>query len=158
MDFASVSFAVLESETKTVTQSFECASDTTEICAFHFTAVTALTVNFYEEYWNCGSVSTKGLGLGTVYLPNANGIGSTISRGINFGDRNIIQCRVQLERNVDFHCGPKGGSEWFDTHEYGPWSDAYMSERDPADCVVPMEAFHFLDSCCTRTRSRNVQK
>ena len=84
-DFASLGFSVSESNTETVTDSFECAEDTTEICAFHYTAVTAVSVTFYQEDWTCGSVVKTNLGAGTVWLPNTNGIGSTISRGTNFG-------------------------------------------------------------------------
>jgi hypothetical protein len=77
----------------------------------HFTAVTALTVMFYQEDWTCCSVVKKQIGPGTVYLPNANRIGSTISRGANFGNKNIIQCHGEAERDPDFYCGPKGGPE-----------------------------------------------
>ncbi|KAF2098700.1 hypothetical protein NA57DRAFT_75939 [Rhizodiscina lignyota] len=142
-DFASVGFSVGESDTKTVTDSFECAGSMTEICAMHYTAVTAVTVDFYSVTENCGVQSTQDEGTGVVYLPNSNGIGSTVSRGTNFGDRNIIQCRGQAAREVDFYCGPAGGPEWFDTNEYGPWSDAYMAALDPAGCAVPIEALKF---------------
>lgn len=144
-DFASVGFSVTETNTESVSETFPCAGDTTEICAIHYTAVTALTVRFYQELLGCGSPVSKEVGQGIVYLPNANGVGSTISRGTNFGDRNIIQCRGQAERNLDFYCGPKGGPEWFQTNEYGPWSDAYMEQKEPADCAVPIEALKFND-------------
>lgn len=81
-----------------------------------YTAVTALSVNFYEEK-TCGSYTTPAVhkGKGIVYLPNADGVGSLIQRGTNFGGRNIIQCRGNVDRKVSFHCGPKGGPEWFYT-------------------------------------------
>lgn len=92
-----------------------------------YTAVTALTVNFYKQI-SCGSWMgpVEDEGVGTVYLPNANGIGSTLSRGLNFGDRNIIQCRGDAERKIDFLCGPKGGPEWFDTHQVSDLSRVYF--------------------------------
>ena len=143
-DFASLGFSVTETETKSVENTFNCpGSDGTEICAFHYTAVTALSVTFYKHELSCGITTTTSLGPGTVWLPNSNGIGSTVSRGTNFGARNIIQCRGQAEREIDFNCGPKGGPEWFNTNEYGPWSDAYMAALDPPDCAVPIEALKF---------------
>lgn len=142
-DLANVGFTVGESDTKSVTDSFACAGGMTEICAMHYTAVTAVSVEFWVTDHTCGTTRQTDLGAGTVYLPNANGIGSTISRGTNFGDRNIIQCRGTAAREIDFFCGPRGGPEWFDTNEYGPWSDAYMAVLDPAGCPVPIEALKF---------------
>ena len=68
-----------------------------------------------------------------------------MSRGTNFGDRNIIQCRRTSEYEIDFYCGPKGGPEWFFMNELGPWSDAYMAALDPPGCAVPIKALKFLD-------------
>jgi hypothetical protein len=146
-DFASLGFSVGESDTQTVSETFQCGGNgMTEICAMHYTAVTAVSVTFTSVITTCeGPDPPITEGTGVVYLPNANGIGSTISRGTNFGTRNIIQCRGQSEREVDFYCGPAGGPEWFDTHEYGPWSDAYQAALDPAGCAVPIEAMKFND-------------
>lgn len=83
----------------------------------HYMAVTALTVRFYSQTI-CGSYigPTEEKGVGIVYLPNANGHGSISGRGVNYSDRNIMQCRGNVERQVNYHCGPKGTSNWFDTH------------------------------------------
>jgi hypothetical protein len=145
-DFANLGFAVSESQTNSVTDTFPCVGGMTEICALHYTAVTAVTVEFFSQVISCDGIGLQKLPVGTgiVYLPNADGIGSVMSRGTNFGDRNIIQCRGSVEREVDFHCGPRGGPEWFDTNEYGPWSDAYMAALEPAGCAVPIEALKFL--------------
>lgn len=144
--FANFGFSVGESDSKSVQQSFTCGENgMTEICVMHYTAVTAITVHFYKTTTGCQDQTTEDLGEGVVYLPNANGIGSTIARGTNFGRRNIIQCRGQAARELNFYCGPPGGPDWFDTHEYGPWSEAYMSSFDQASCAVPIEAFKFED-------------
>lgn len=123
-------------------------------------------MRFFRET-SCGSYigPTEDLGVGTVYLPNANGVGSVVYRGTNFGGRNIIQCRGQAERTVHLRCGPKGGPEWFETHEVsirtylsfirnpstseanaekmGPFGEDWLAAMDPPDCVAPIEAFHF---------------
>lgn len=145
--FAPLGFSVTESDTKSVTTGIECedSNTMTEICAMHYTAVTAISVTFSTTTITCGSSDTQQLGPGTVWLPNANGIGSTVSMGTNFGDRNIIQCRGQAAREIDFNCGPKGGPEFYTTNEIGPWSEAYLSALDPPDCAVPIEALKFKD-------------
>lgn len=145
--FASVGFSVGESDTKSVNTAFECgANGMSEICAMHYTAVTAVSVEFLKtRIDNCGGSSDTVTGTGVVYLPNANGVGSYMARGANFGSRNIIQCRGQDQRELLFACGPAGGPEWFDTKELGPGSEAYQAEKVPQDCFVPIEAFQFND-------------
>lgn len=144
-DFANIGFSVGEADTKTVTDSFACDENTdmTEICALHYTAVTAVTVEFWSTTKSCDISTDNDLGQGVVYLPNANGIGSVISRGTNFGDRNLIQCRGMAERNVDFFCGPPGGPEFWDDTGYGPFAPKYMNALDPAGCAIPIEAYHW---------------
>jgi hypothetical protein len=65
-----------------------------------------------------------------VYLPNADEVGSVVARGTNFGSRNVIQCRGDVDRTVVLNCGPKGGPEWFDTH-------AVRSDFDSSRCGGP---------------------
>ena len=146
-DFSSLGFSVTESQTSSVSDSFTCETGPTEICALHYTAITAVTVEFFSQVFRCEGITPprQSVGTGVVYLPNADGVGSVMSRGTNFGDRNIIQCRRTSEREIDFYCGPKGGPEWFFTNELGPWSDAYMAALDPPGCAVPIEALKFLD-------------
>ena len=142
-DFATLGFSVEQSDTKTVQDFFSCDGKMTDICALHYTAVTAITVDFFQSTNTCGMKTEANLGRGVVYLPNANGIGSTISRGANFADPVIIQCRGTATREVNFYCGPKGGPEWFDNRPIGPWTAAYLTALDPPGCQVPMEALKF---------------
>lgn len=143
--FGALGFSVGESDTQTVSDAFACTPGVgmTEICALHYTAVTAVSVELWEHTISCGNSITTDLGPGTVYLPNSGGIGSTMSRGTNFGGQNIIQCRGQDAREIDFFCGPAGGPEYFETTGYGPWQPSYMNALDPAGCPVPIEAMQF---------------
>jgi hypothetical protein len=144
--FANVGFAVSEEESISVEQSFSCETNPTQICVLQYQAYTALTVAFKTVVTACG-IEDPPIedGTGIVYLPNAGGKGNTVARGANFGDRNISQCKGDVDREILFYCGPAGGPEWFDNNTPGPWTDAYMAALDPPGCFVPIEAMHFLD-------------
>lgn len=143
-DFAAFSFSVSKADTKTVTSSFKCNKNAETICALHYTAITAVKVNFWSEKsgLTCKKKSTE-LGPGTVYLPNADGVGSFIRAGVNLESKHALQCYGDVERTVEFLCGPKGTSEWYKTNPPGPDVPAYLANREPKDCPLPVEVYNY---------------
>ncbi|KAJ5197990.1 uncharacterized protein N7498_007107 [Penicillium cinerascens] len=147
--FSSVGFDVSESETYSVSNSFECngvAAENGDICVLFYQAVTAFTVNMMEVLeCPCGGSSFHDWGTAIVYAPNANQVGSIAGRGINVVQHGVKQCVGDSDRRVNYYCGPPGGPKWWRGRAQGPWIEDYVNQREPAGCAIPIEANRYTD-------------
>ncbi|QIX00618.1 hypothetical protein AMS68_006135 [Peltaster fructicola] len=145
VDFASLSFSVQDTTTNSISNTFSCDATWAMMCILSYQAVTAVTVEFWTKNVGCGAGKPVSKGQGVVYLPNArtqNSGGSVMQRGVN-SRTNQKQCQGGSDdREVAFYCGPAGGPDWFTTQESGV-SDAYLQQRDPPNCAVPIEAYNW---------------
>ncbi|KAJ5491208.1 hypothetical protein N7539_002775 [Penicillium diatomitis] len=147
--FSSAGFSVSESETYSVSNSFECngvAGENGDICVLFYQAVTAFTVDVTEVLeCPCGGGGTSNRGTAVVYAPNANQIGSIAGRGISVPQHGVNQCVGDSDRRVNYYCGPPGGPEWWTGRGAGPWIADYVNQRQPAGCAIPIEANRYTD-------------
>ncbi|KAK9312700.1 hypothetical protein V1522DRAFT_395408 [Lipomyces starkeyi] len=147
--FSSAGFSVSESETYSVTNSFDCngvAAEGGDICVLFYQAVTAFTVDVTEVLeCDCGGGGTSDRGNAVVYAPNANQIGSVAGRGINVVQHGVQQCVGDNDRSINYYCGPPGGPEWWNGRAEGPWIADYVNQRQPAGCAIPIEANRYSD-------------
>ncbi|KAJ5604339.1 hypothetical protein N7510_009493 [Penicillium lagena] len=144
--FFNAGFFVSESTTVTNSASFDCASDTDAICVLFYQAVTAYTVMVQEGgFGGFGFVEWYDQGTTVIYAPNSGSMGATTGRGINVEARNVIQCWGDEDRTVLYSCGPPGDADYWDNKDPGPWNSDYVTNREPAGCDIPIEAFNFAD-------------
>lgn len=144
-EFNSAGFSVSKSQTYSTTQTFDCAADTHEICILFYQAVTAFGVNVKKYTDQCPGEQVEDLGHHVVYAPNSDQKGSTVARGINAPQHGVKQCVGNADRRINYYCGPPGGPEWWDGKDQGPFHPAYVNNRKPDGCDIPIEANHYND-------------
>ena len=147
--FSSLGFSVSESETYSVTNSFNCngvAAESGDICVLFYQAVTAFTVDVTEVLSSaCAGSNTIDRGQAIVYAANSNQIGSVNGRGINVPSHGVEQCVGDSDRTVLYFCGPAGGPEWWNGKGDGPWIEDYVNQRVPSNCAIPIEANRYTE-------------
>lgn len=147
--FESAGFSISESQTYSVSNIFNCngvAAEGGDICVLFYQAVTAFTVTVKEVHsCACGGTTSTNRGQAVVYAPNSNQVGSIAGRGINVIKHGVEQCVGDVDRKVEYYCGPPGGPDWWTGRGEGPWIDAYVNDRAPAGCSIPIEAHRYLD-------------
>ncbi|PLN83802.1 hypothetical protein BDW42DRAFT_192021 [Aspergillus taichungensis] len=146
LDWASVSLGVTETQTYSTSQSFTCggvAKERGNICVLFYQAVTAFKVEVTVNDVCRGIVQHTSEE--TVYAPNEDKMGSVGARGINVSKHGVVQCVGDVDRTINYHCGPKGDASWWRGKQTGPWIKDYVDQREPKDCKVPIEAHQYFD-------------
>lgn len=146
--FNPFTFTVQESIGYTVGQSFPCVASAQSACVLVYQGATAYTVDVTQTTTTpAGGVFTQDLGQQVILAPNAKGAGSTAALGIINENAGVQQCRDNVDRSVNYYCGPPGGPEYWEegTINPGPWDPKYRAAQIPsfADCPYVVEADHF---------------